>query len=377
MAEVSAAPPLPRPFASTPPVPLPSPPPSRGCHPLRPSAGRPASGGSRAVSAGPPLPSMAAVGGEPPVVAPPLVLARDPPPSQAALLPWMHPADPRAILHVLRSDGEPVSVFEFPRKWVGLACAGAAACRRSLSPILLFVHLLFVAMLVLRAAILCFRIAWLLFFLRARAPPVISSAGCLVHAAYEGAPVALCLFFRGRAPGARIVAGLPFWRGCTRFFAAGQPRIPCPVVQRADRWIVFTTWVAPLVMCFWLTPLARRPRHAPTPTLRRCSPPPINPLCLFSFFFALCLGLALAAMSPVSPSLAATRPSATSLSATRRSAGSTRTCAGTGASATPSPLRPRPARRSMGSSSRMGSSARSKSGTRSCAARAPARTSSR
>eukprot|EP00170_Pyropia_yezoensis_P008969 contig_38565_g9004 len=27
----------------------------------------------------------------------------------------MHPADPRAILHVLRSDGEPVSVFEFPR----------------------------------------------------------------------------------------------------------------------------------------------------------------------------------------------------------------------------------------------------------------------
>lgn len=164
MAEVSAAPPLPRPFASTPPVPLPSPPPSRGCHPLRPSAGRPASGGGRAVSAGPPLPSMAAVGGEPPVVAPPLVLARDPPPSQAALLPWMHPADPRAILHVLRSDGEPVSVFEFPRKWVGLACAGAAACRRSLSPILLFVHLLFVAMLVLRAAILCFRIAWLLFF---------------------------------------------------------------------------------------------------------------------------------------------------------------------------------------------------------------------
>lgn len=63
---------------------------------------------------------MAAAGGAA-AAAPPLVLPRDPPPSQAALLPWMHAADPRAILHVLRSDGQPVGVFAFPRKWVGLA----------------------------------------------------------------------------------------------------------------------------------------------------------------------------------------------------------------------------------------------------------------
>lgn len=140
--------------APTPPVPLFP----HGCHPLRPPCDRPhrpaaaaapcpppplrpsaaASGCSRAVSPAPPFalfPSvdlcdeelvfpMAADDGAT-AAAPPLVLPRDPPPSQAALLPWMQAADPRAILHVLRSDGQPVSVFEFPRKWVGLAGAGA------------------------------------------------------------------------------------------------------------------------------------------------------------------------------------------------------------------------------------------------------------